>query len=72
MLHATLVLAAGAAEPSKVPFYILGGALAAWAVVLGLVGLSRPSFPEGTAERAVIGMTAVLMLGAMATAVITA
>jgi hypothetical protein len=40
--------------------------------VLGLVGLSRPSFPEGTAERAVIGVTTVLMLGAMATAVITA
>jgi hypothetical protein len=72
MLHATLVLAADAAEPSKVPFYILGGALAAWAVVLGFVGLSRPSFPEGGAERAVIGFTFVLMLGAMATAVITA
>jgi len=72
MLHATLVLAAEAAEPSKVPFYILGGALAAWAVVLGLVGLSRPAFPEGGAERAVIGLTFLLMLGAMATAVITA
>jgi hypothetical protein len=71
MLHATLVLAAEA-EPSKVPFYILGGALAAWAVVLGLVGLSRPAFPEGGAERVVIGITFVLMLGAMATAVISA
>ncbi len=72
MLHATLVLAAGEAEPSKVPFYILGGALAAWAIVLGLVGLSRPSFPEGAAERAVMGLTAVLVLGAMVTAVVTA
>ena len=72
MLHATLVLAAEAAEPSKVPFYILGGALAAWAVVLGLVGLSRPAFPEGGAERVVIGVTFLLMVGAMATAVITA
>ncbi len=72
MLHATLVLAAEAAEPSKVPFYILGGALAAWAVLLGLIGLARPAFPEGNAERAVIGTTFVLMLGAMVTAVITA
>lgn len=72
MLHATLVLAAEAAEKSKVPFYICGGLLAAWAVVLGFVGLSRPAFPEGGAERGVIGITFVLMLAAMATAVITA
>jgi hypothetical protein len=72
MLHATLVLAAEAVEPSKLPFYILGGALAAWAVVLGLVGLSRPSFPQGGAERAVLGVTGVLVLGAMVTAVVTA
>ncbi len=71
MLHATLMLAAESG-PSKVPFYILGGGLAAWAVVLGLVGLSRPAFPEGGAERAVIGVTVVLMLGAMVMAVVTA
>ncbi len=72
MLHATLVLAAEAVEKSKIPFYIFGGALAAWAVVLGVLGLSRPAFPAGTAERGVIGLTLVLVLGAMATAVITA
>ena len=72
MLHATLVLAAEAAEKSKVPFYILGGGLAAWAVVLGVIGLSRPAFPAGRAERGVIGITLLLVVGAMATAVITA
>ena len=72
MLHATLVLAAEAVEKSKVPFYILGGALAAWAVVLGVVGLSRPAFPTGRAERGVIGFTLLLVVGAMAAAVITA
>ena len=52
MLHAPLVLAAEAAEPSKVPFYILGGALAAWAVVLGLVGLCAPGLPARADARA--------------------
>ncbi|MGZ6641976.1 MAG: hypothetical protein ACXVFT_09090 [Solirubrobacteraceae bacterium] len=72
MLHATLVLAADAAEKSKVPFYICGGALAAWAVILGLMGLARPAFPVGRAKRGVMGLSFVLMVAAMATAVITA
>jgi hypothetical protein len=33
------------AATSKVPFYILGGALALWAVVLAGIGLQRPQFP---------------------------
>ena len=37
MVHALLVLAAEEAEPSKTAFYICGGLLAAWAVVLGFV-----------------------------------
>ena len=40
-----LTLLIAAAEPSKVPFYLAGGALAAWAVILATVGLTRPSFP---------------------------
>ena len=32
-------------EASKVPFYILGGALALWAVMLAGIGLQRPEFP---------------------------
>jgi hypothetical protein len=36
-----------AAEPSKVPFYIAGGVLVAWAVALSAIGLSRPTFPDG-------------------------
>jgi hypothetical protein len=71
MLHATLILAAQAVEKSKIPFYIGGGALAVWAVVLGLVGLSRPSFPNGPAERGVMAISTLLMLAAMATAVLT-
>ena len=73
MVHALLVLAAEEAEPSKTAFYICGGLFAAWAVVLGFVGLRSPEFPgSGVRARAVMGISAVLMVAAMATAVITA
>jgi hypothetical protein len=65
-----LLLAAG--EPSKVPFYIAGGALALWAVVLATVGLARPAFPgDERGARAVMGVSFVLMAVAIAMAVIT-
>jgi hypothetical protein len=61
------------AEPSKTPFYIFGGLLAVWAVVLSGIGMSSASFPAtAAAKRGVIALTALLMVGAMATAVITA
>jgi hypothetical protein len=73
MVHALLVLAAEEAEPSKTAFYICGGLFAAWAVILGFVGLRSPEFPgSGAGSRAVMGVSGVLMIGAMATAVITA
>ena len=69
---ALLVLAAEAAEPSKLAFYVGGGLLAVWAVVLALIGLSRPGFPasEGAA-RGVYGISALLVAVTAATAVIT-
>lgn len=73
MVHALLVLAAEEAETSKTAFYLCGGLLAAWAVVLGFVGLRSPDFPgSGAAARGVMALTAVLMVAVMATAVITA
>jgi hypothetical protein len=73
MVHTLLVLAAEEAEPSKTAFYVAGGALAAWAVVLGAIGLRSADFPgsEG-ASRGVIAVTSMLVIAAMATAVITA
>jgi hypothetical protein len=68
-----LLQAAAEAETSKVPFFVAGGLFAAWAVVLFLVGMRNPEFPRGTGpERAVIAVSLVLMVAAMATAVITA
>ncbi|HEX7300737.1 MAG TPA: hypothetical protein VF257_17190 [Solirubrobacteraceae bacterium] len=73
MVHALLVLAAEEAEPSKTAFYLCGGLLAVWAVVLGVMGLRSPDFPGSeTVARGVMALTAVLMVAAMATAVITA
>jgi hypothetical protein len=72
MVHALLVLAAAEPEHSKTAFYLCGGLLAAWAVVLGFVGLRSPDFPGGDGPaRGVMGVTAVLMVAAMAAAVLT-
>jgi hypothetical protein len=61
-----------AAEPSKVPFYFAGGALAAWAVVLAGLGLTRPNFPYSErGARAVMGISFALMLLAVGLAIAT-
>jgi hypothetical protein len=61
-----------AAEPSRVPFYIAGGVLAAWAVVLSTIGLTRPSFPYGaTGQRALIALSVILAGTAIAMAIVT-
>jgi len=68
----SLILAVDKHEPSKVPFYFVGGALAVWAVILAAIGLGNPDFP-GNRQRArlVMGISAVLVVSAMSVAVIT-
>jgi hypothetical protein len=61
-----------AAEPSKVPFYIAGGVLALWAVVLAAIGLSRPEFPyRPSGQRGVIGISFVLIVITIAASILT-
>jgi hypothetical protein len=61
-----------ASETSKVPFYLAGGALAAWAVVLAAIGLNRPSFPGGLrGQRGVIAISFTLVVIAIAAAILT-
>jgi uncharacterized cupredoxin-like copper-binding protein len=69
-LHLVPILGA---EKSKVPFYIAGGALVAWALIVSLgLGRRRPDFPGGGGgERIVIAITVVLVIAAASTAVIT-
>jgi hypothetical protein len=62
-----------AADPSHVPFFIAGGVLALWAVVLSWIGLTRPAFPFGVVgQRAVIGLSLALAALAVALAIVTA
>jgi plastocyanin len=66
-------LAVFAAAPSKVPFYVAGGVLALWAVLLAAFGITRPGFPGSKGgRRGVIGASALLVVAAMGTAVATA
>ena len=72
MLQALITFAAEESEPSKVPFYIAGGILAAYAVLLSALGISRRGFPANkTQGRGVMALSAVLVVAAMATAVLT-
>jgi hypothetical protein len=62
-----------AADTSKVPWFIAGGVLAVYAVVLAYVGLNRPDFPyNGRGERAVIALSTLLAAIAVAMAIISA
>ena len=61
------------AEKSKAPFYIAGGLLVAWALLLSLgIGMRLSDFPSNLAQqRGVMAISAVLVLAAVSTAVIT-
>ena len=72
-MHALIVAAAEHAEPSKTAFFIAGGALAAWAVILSAFGLTHPDFPESPgAARGVMVISILLVAGAAVAAVATA
>lgn len=74
-MHAAIVHFAPvlAAEKSKVPFYIAGGILVAWAMIVSFgIGMRNPSFPATLgAERGVMAISAVLVLLAVSIAVVT-
>jgi hypothetical protein len=70
----TFAVEAPETEPSKTAFYVLGGLLAVWAVVVSFIGLRAPAtFPGSAGGRAgVMAITTVLVAAALAAAVITA
>ena len=76
MLHALTIVFASAEgeESSKTLFYLAGGVLAGFAVLISALGISRiGTFPAGRGQaRGVIGLAALLVAAAMAAAIITA
>jgi hypothetical protein len=69
----TAVLTFAAEESSKTPYYIAGGALAAFAVIVSAIGIrSHEWFPGSAgAMRAVMALAVVLVVATMASAVLT-
>ncbi len=69
-LHLAPILGA---EKSKVPFYIAGGVLVAWALIVSFgLGMRRPDFPSTLGgQRAVMATTALLVLVTVSMAVVT-
>lgn len=58
---------------SKTPFFIGGGVLAIWAVILATLGLRNPSFPgDSRGQRIVMAISLVLAVVAMGLAVYVA
>jgi hypothetical protein len=63
---------AGHEEPSKTAFYILGGLLAVYAVVISFIGM-RTSFPGSKAQRGLMmAVSSVLVAAALVASVATA
>jgi hypothetical protein len=66
----TTILAVDDFEHAKTPFYVIGGALVAWALLLSAIGLRQPDFPRGAvAGRMVMGLGTLLVAVTLVTAV---
>ena len=52
-------------------FHIIGGALALWAVLLAGLGVLNHNFPPKGFEKVVIGISAILVIGAISAAIAT-
>jgi hypothetical protein len=61
-----------ASNPSKVPWYIAGGVLAVYAVILAAIGLRRPDFPYSKqGQRGVMLVSVVLVVIAIGSAILS-
>ena len=59
-----------AAAPSKVPFYIAGALLAAWAVLLAVWGITHAEFPGTPGRARLLMLTSFLLVAATVTAAV--
>jgi hypothetical protein len=71
-LAALLLAAEAGAETSKTPYYVAGGLLVLFALLLGATGIVREDFPASRgATLGVLGLAGLLVLATMASAVLT-
>lgn len=61
-----------AAAPSKVPFYIAGGLLVVWAVLLAARGISHAEFPGSPGRARLVMLTSFLLVAATTMAAVVA
>src|SRR3954447_18046665 len=59
-----------AAAPSKVPFYIAGGVLVAWAVVVAAWGITHAEFPGAKGRARLVMLTTLVLVAATMTAAV--
>lgn len=59
-----------AAAPSKVPFYVTGGLLVVWAVLLAAWGISHEEFPGSQGRARLLMLTSFLLVAATLTAAV--
>jgi plastocyanin len=59
-----------AAAPSKVPFYIAGGLLVVWAVLLAAWGISHAEFPASPGRARLVMLTSLVLVAATITAAV--
>ncbi len=73
MLDLLATAAEGGEETSKTAFYVAGGVLAVFAVIVAAIGIrGHETFPPTRgAARAVMGLAAILVAATMAAAVLT-
>jgi drug/metabolite transporter (DMT)-like permease len=75
VLHLVVLAAASTIKdtPSKIPFYVCGGLLVIFALVMSAIGIRGETFPPSRGARlGVIALGVVLVAAAMTTAVATA
>lgn len=70
MLHAFLVLASEEAEKSETLFFVLGCLFAAWAVLIGVVGIRSESFGGERGLSSAIITVSVLLAAAAGFAIV--
>jgi hypothetical protein len=66
-LASIFVLASEKSVSSEIPFFVIGGIFAAWALLVGGLGTARATFPDSRgATAAICGVSVVLAAVAMA------